>query len=268
MILKPLKEFKNNSLLKKEQSKPYISNIKYFKYNVFYSKGYSLINRILTNGYYERDLCKHLEKELKGIINPVFLDIGANIGLISIFLISRIKKLKIFAFEPGPHQYNLFNLTIKNNNLNEKICLYNKALSYETGVAKFATHEEKDVSGDGFLDTGRAGNSKIIDVNIETLDHWWDEISHKKIDLIKMDTEGAELWILQGAKNFLLKSKPIIYFEINEENLKPYPYKSKDILNWFNENDYKMYSFDNHIINLENLDYYLKKYDTFIARAK
>jgi FkbM family methyltransferase len=241
--------------------------IKYLSKKVFYSKDYSLIDRIIKDGYYEKELSFALKKELERFESPSFLDIGANIGLISIFLISKVKNLKIYAFEPGEHQYDLFKMTIENNELNNRINLFNTALGKENGKAKFSIHDNKDASGDGFFDTHRAGTTKTVEVNVTKFDDWWNKNNRPKIDIVKIDTEGAELWILQGAKEFLAACRPTIYMEINEENLKPYPYDHFDILKWVNENNLNLYSFGNTKITIENLEICMNKNDTFIVKS-
>jgi FkbM family methyltransferase len=250
-----------------KKNKPGNLYIKYLNKKVFYSKDYSLIDRIIKDGYYEKDLSFALKNELDRFESPSFLDIGANIGLISVFLISKVKNLKIYAFEPGTHQYDLFKTTIENNKLDDKINLFNTALGKENGKAKFSIHDNKDASGDGFFDTLRAGVTKTVEVNVMKFDDWWNKNNRPKIDIVKIDTEGAELWILQGAKEFLSECKPIIFMEINEENLKPYPYDQFEILKWLNENNLKLFSFYNTKITIENLELCMKKNDTFIIKS-
>ncbi|MBK6526928.1 MAG: FkbM family methyltransferase [Crocinitomicaceae bacterium] len=93
----------------------------------------------------------------------------------------------------------------------------------------FLIHNTQDASGDGFLDTGRAGKSKKIKVKTQKLDDWWRLNANPKIDFIKCDTEGAELFVLRGADDLVRHCKPFILLEIFHTNLQKYPYSALDI---------------------------------------
>ena len=230
-----------------------------------YSKGTSLIERIHRGKTYEPKLTNKLVDVLKGVQEPVFLDIGANIGLISLNLLSNIDNLRIYAFEPGPHQYQYLSKTICDNDLSKQVKLYQEALSNKPGVTSFSVHTSKHASGDGILDTGRSGSTKLIDVKCNTLDNWWESIGLTHIDLIKIDSEGAELWILEGARNLLANSKPIICLEINNENLSPYPYNELDILGYLSGLNYILKTIDSIEVNSENIFELVELTDDFIA---
>ena len=217
----------------------------YFGYKLFYScsrNGTGIINHIMCGRTYEQETCDFIKKSLDNVENPGFVDIGANIGLISIYMLKKIPKIKIYAFEPSPHQNMLFEKTIKENYLEDKIKLFKVALGEEDGEATFFAHNSANCSGDGFKDTGRGGNTKEIKVETTSLDSWCNKNNSPKIDLIKIDTEGAELYILMGAKEAIIKNSPIIFFEMQEVNYKVYGYNWVDILNFFNTVGYSIYT--------------------------
>ena len=67
-----------------DQFAPYIRTVHYCGYYVFYSKGTSIVQRIHDAGVYEGETCNAIVRELSHFKDPVFLDVGANVGLISI----------------------------------------------------------------------------------------------------------------------------------------------------------------------------------------
>jgi hypothetical protein len=68
--------------------KPFIQKRNYLGYNVYYSKGTSLIERLKEkNSIYEPEACTIIHKHLKNKKNPNFIDVGANIGLISLYVL-------------------------------------------------------------------------------------------------------------------------------------------------------------------------------------
>lgn len=123
-----------------------------------------------------------------------------------------------------------------------------------------------DASGDGFLDTGRAGKGSITKVSMTTLDNWWLNANKPKVNVLKSDAEGAELWILQGGIEFISHCKPVIFLEIYPPNLKPYPYSAHDILFWLNANNYNLETLSGQIIDPHNFPDYLETEITFMAR--
>ena len=122
--------------------------------------------------------------------NAVFVDIGANIGSVSLYVDNFNKfrddtnKIKVYAVEPEPHNLLLLEENIKNNPT-EKITVVNNAIWYE----------QKNV----FI-TNRGGNSSIVDgalvesveVLAITIQDLLDLYSIDKVDVMKIDIEGAE----------------------------------------------------------------------------
>jgi len=249
----------------KEILGPYEKHVFYKGFKLHYTKGTSIINRILTHNMYEQKLTQNIVKALVPIENPVFMDIGANIGLISLNVLSLLPNTKIYAFEPGPHQNSLLEKTIFDNDLNNHVFLIKKALSKSSGQEDFAIHKHKHASGDGLIDTGRAGVSTRAKVEATTLDLWWSSEKTPNIDVVKIDTEGAELWILQGAATFLKNCGPTIFLEINAENLESYPYGAEDIYIYLKECGYMLKTLEGNNITPENIREYLSETQDFIA---
>lgn len=250
--------------------KPYLNKIKYCGFDVYYVVGEGLIYRIRwgnTDRIYERQMCEKIKALLQKSDEPGFLDIGSNIGLVSFYLLSKVKNLKIYAFEPGPHQYKLFSISLFANKLDNSIELFNVALADKTGTMDFKIHvEEKDSSGDGFIDTQRAGPTKSITVKTLTLDDWWKSSNKPKIDVVKIDTEGAELMVLKGGKEFFSMSRPIIFLEIALSNLKNYPYNHSDVLGWLEDNNYELFTIDEEKCDGNNILKFLEKENSFTAK--
>lgn len=259
-----------NALYKiSDEFKPYLNKIKYQNYYVYYTKGNGLIQRIRfgnTSRTYEEKLSNLIINELNKNKNYNFLDIGANIGLISLNIIAKINGIKIYAFEPGFKQYFLFKMTIFANRLENNIKLYNKAVSDKIDKIKFSIHNSINNSGDGIIDTKRGGPTKEIEVDSITLDNWWIKNNKPIIKVIKIDTEDSELLILKGAEQFINNCKPTIFLEISLLNLKVYPYKPIDYLTWSKENNYQIFNEDWQKCDENNFQSYLEKNDLFIMK--
>ena len=174
----------------------------------------------------------------------------------------------IFAFEPGPRQRELLEMTVDKNHLKEKITVYSDGLGKIPGKAIFYTHDSKNIAHDGLIDTGRVGESRAIEVNITTFDDWWTSQNFPKVTVVKIDTEGAELWILQGAVKMLAGASPVLYLEIEPKNLRVYPHNHFNILAFLCENHYRLFTLKGVEITKENFNEYIGVEDTYVARIQ
>jgi FkbM family methyltransferase len=247
----------------REKEVPVLS-LHYKGTDIFYSEGTSLIKRIIDNGDYEPEVSDAILECISGIPAPVFVDIGANIGLISAAVLNGSPNVKIFAFEPGPHQYMLFKKTIAENHLEEKIMISDIALSNKKGEAKFKIHLSSDASGDGFIDTERAGPTRTIKVKTDTLDNWWLGMGKPAVNFLKMDTEGSEYYILDGARQLLQELRPKMLIEINLQNIRNYPFSAEDLFKRIDSLGYNVFSLGKERITEANRDAHMKKTDTFL----
>ncbi|MCS5712302.1 FkbM family methyltransferase [Candidatus Berkiella aquae] len=132
----------------------------------------------------------------------VFLDIGANIGAYSIMLMDKVKKL--YAFEAHPHTANLCKMNFLLNGLSEEQVIA-KAVSDNNQSTYFSNLDDGDP-----LNTIVQNSSQAIEVPSITLDQF---IQEKQFEsgtnfLLKIDVEGFEHHVLQGAADFL-KNQPI-----------------------------------------------------------
>lgn len=235
-------------------------------FKLCYSEGTSIVERYKRDGSYEADFIEVLVSKISTYSGEkAFLDIGANIGMISLSMLKAFPNMKIYSFEPGPHQADLFEKTIQHNQLEDKIALSRLALKNEKGIAHFSVHSSEDVSGDGFIDTERAGKTKKIQVDTDLLDNWWNKAGKPFVPFVKMDTEGSELWILQGAKEFISACRPMMFLEINDKNIRNYPYEVEDLMSEVESLNYKLKSLNEEEVTRENIMALIKESDTFIA---
>jgi|TARA_R110000822_G_scaffold196926_1_gene334850 FkbM family methyltransferase len=131
------------------------------------------------------------------------IDGGAHVGTWSIDLVKHFNW--VYAFEPIKELNDCFkkNITAKN------YTLYNTALSSHTGTTTFLYDQSN--TGDTFATS--EGNIECECVCI-------DELDFKDIDYIKLDCEGMEEKVLEGAVKTLYKHRPILQLEMKNKNLK------------------------------------------------
>ncbi len=161
-----------------------------------------------------------INKIFNNIGPKVVFDIGANLGNYSIKL-SKNPECQIYAFEPSPETVKLLQDNIRQI---KNIQIVNLAVSDMITKLKFYDYANRDSSQhatlykDIIIDCHK-GQTKEYDVYATTIDAFVEEFNIASIDLLKIDVEGNEYKVLQGAKKMLQKkSIKVIQFEFNEFN--------------------------------------------------
>ena len=139
----------------------------------------------------------------------IVVDIGANIGYYSIIAAKRVgEEGKVFAYEPENENLILLEKNIEINSFNNIIAI-KVALSNQFGTSKlYLTEDNKGTHS--LIDNRQTNNS--VAVGTDTLDHSLEQFGFPKIDLIKMDIEGAEILALDGFKRVIDTSPNLIMF--------------------------------------------------------
>lgn len=145
-----------------------------------------------------------------------FVDIGTHYGIYSLTAARKLKKGKVFSYEPVEENIQVFQKSIKENQFTN-IEVVNKAVSNESGKIKFNIANASDSSG-----IHKHPNTKTLEkreVTVTTLDE--DLLNEENIVLMKIDTEGNEMAVLNGM-NKILKNNPQVklLIEFNPKVLK------------------------------------------------
>ena len=168
------------------------------------------------------------------------MDVGANIGIVSLAVLSRVPDARVFAFEPGPHQHDLFAETIARNDLHRcDLALPDGAVRPPRDEPLRRARAAARRRG-RFRDTGRSGPARFVTVDTDTLDRWWERLGRPPLDVIKLDTEGSELLVLRGAVEIVRRHRPALFLEIDERNLRPYAYGTDDVRAFLEELGYEL----------------------------
>ena len=156
--------------------------------------------------------------------NSVVLDIGAHIGVYSVFF-SKGFNAKVFSFEPVPNTLKWLCKTLDINNCNDLVSVIPSAISDKAGKARFFISKTYDVSAanslvgydEGVIDS-RDGS---YEVDMISIDEFVKERAIKP-NVLKIDAEGVELQLLKGAAHTFLTYRPIATL-----GLHPFAYENK-----------------------------------------
>lgn len=161
--------------------------------------------------------------------NSTVLDIGANIGIMTVHLAKSIKNIKVYSFEPMPNNIKAFKRVINYFNL-KNVQLYELALGNSEGEVEMIMPVVSNVKMQGL---SHVVHESIKEFNegerLKTPLKMLDNIEELKktsnpITGIKIDIENFEFFALEGGKKLISNHHPIIYAEL-----------------WDNENRYKCF---------------------------
>ncbi len=190
---------------------------------------------------WDDDSIKNEVKACLSLINNkplLFLDIGANKGRYTNYLLQKFPKLECHLFEPSYNNYEFF---LKKKFTQKNIIINNFGLSDCASRTKLFS----DKSGSGLASlTKRRLNHFNIEMNFEEeillkrLDLYWED-NNKIIDYVKIDVEGHELDVLKGFGDLVFSTK-LIQFEFGGCNIDTRTY-FQDFWYFFKEKNFKLY---------------------------
>lgn len=154
---------------------------------------------LFVNGYYESETVDYIVKNVPE--NGVFIDVGANIGAISIEVAMKRPDVKIYAFEASNSVFSYLNSNkILNNCAN--LSIYNLAIHENEGedLDFFSPFE---LNGKGSFSPVFTTNAQKV--RTKNLDIFFQE-NQLTPDLIKVDVEGYELTVFKSMSNFMRKN--------------------------------------------------------------
>ena len=159
------------------------------------------------------------------------IDIGAHHGFYTLLASTKVGvDGKVISFEPSPKEREKLKYHLILNNCSN-VSVEGYALGKYNGETKFFIANGRD---SGFSSLRRPkinGQIRTIYVPIKTLDKYLQSRNIKKVDFIKIDVEGAELEVLEGAKNLLKRyPRPFILCEVSDKRTNAWNYKAKEII--------------------------------------
>jgi FkbM family methyltransferase len=140
------------------------------------------------------------------------LDIGANTGLYSLFAARRSPTATVHAIEPVPRVFWILEENIARNKVSNVTC-HRLALSNKRGaVTMYVPDDEVPVMA-SLVEGWRPGSARV-EVDACTVDDLVARLGISNLDLIKIDTEGTEHHVVEGAMRTIRNQRPFIICEV------------------------------------------------------
>jgi FkbM family methyltransferase len=174
-------------------------------------------------------------------------DIGANIGEITLLAAKRLSRGEVLAFEPMPQIYQRLCHNVGLNRF-ANVKTFNVGLYDEGGsLPMFAKNDNPyGTTNEGVTSLFHSGDDRQeAVVPLRRFDDVAQEAGLARLDVMKIDVEGAEWMVLQGAAQSIKKFRPVIIVEISESNFKRAGYAAKDMVAYLRGLDYHVQSLEN-----------------------
>jgi FkbM family methyltransferase len=172
----------------------------------------------------------------------VLVDVGAHIGEFTLLAAQAVGVTgQVHAFEPQPNLFPVLSENVQMNGLSNVI-LNCSAVSDHVGDIEFEICDEPTLSSIR-KHTTSALDSKLVRVACTSLDTYWTQ-EHPKIDLIKVDVEGAEKFVFEGAKRLLslpATEAPTWLFEYVPANYACFDYQPSELLELLKHYGYEVW---------------------------
>lgn len=163
---------------------------------------------LYVKGEFDPGVFAPIQSALKA--GGVFLDIGANVGYYSLLALDQVGPSgTVHAFEIDPRPLRCLNRTVKHYGL-ANLHVHAIAITNQDGTAVLSQASE---CGNSYV--SRTGQGLAVPTT--SIDSWIAGQSLSGIDAIKIDVEGGELPVLQGAMETLQRYRPVLVFEAYEE---------------------------------------------------
>jgi FkbM family methyltransferase len=185
---------------------------------------------ILNFGYYEKEdeniLFSVLDKD------SIIFDVGGNIGWYSLLFAKRLPNSVIYSFEPIDQTYKYLCANVVLNGV-QNVIPVNIGLTEKKGEIKYYFFPEGSVlaSEKNLINCTKA---KEVICRVETLDQFFEKEKIAKLDFIKCDVEGAELFTIKGGISTIKKYLPILFIELFERWAQQFNYHPNDVINLLN----------------------------------
>jgi FkbM family methyltransferase len=171
----------------------------------------------------------------------VIIDAGANFGYYTLMAAKRCgAEGKVYSFEPV---YDTFQNLTENIVLNgfQNIVANNIALWDKKEKLKIFTGKKNNTGMSAIAEHDQF-SGKIEYVEAISLDEFFTENEIQKVNVIKIDVEGSEPYILQGMKTILQKNSPVVLVEVNEVTLTAAGFKPLEIFSLLENFGYTSYN--------------------------
>jgi FkbM family methyltransferase len=175
----------------------------------------------------------------------VFLDVGANMGIYTMFAAKLVGAGgRVLAIEPSEREFQRLSFHVVLNDLGNVTCL-RLAAADKVGTAelKVAGEEKSGQNTLGRFVTESVEVLRVETVRTQPLDRIVAQYKLGRVDVIKIDVEGAELRVLRGLADTLERWRPKLLIELAPDALTAQETSPQELIEWLRDSRYELFEF-------------------------
>jgi FkbM family methyltransferase len=198
---------------------------------------------LFITGTFEPSEMSWLADNLKD--DMVFIDVGANIGIYTMFAAKLVGAGgRVLAVEPSEREFQRLSFHVVLNDLGNVTCLrFAAADKMGVGKLKVASEEKSGQNTLGKFVTETTELLRVETVRMYPLDRVIAEHKLARVDVVKIDVEGAELRVLRGLASTIERWRPKLLIELAPDALAAQNTSSEALVEWLRDSRYELFEF-------------------------
>ena len=168
----------------------------------------------LDAAIFEQILCDGSEYRLPGDIEPkVIFDIGANIGAAAVYFAARYPRAKVYCFEPLPENIELLRRNVAP--FGDRVIVIPMGLGESEGSFEYLPSDDPANFGGGTFHQVGCADTRSVRLPVTTLAKFCRLHQIDRVDVMKIDTEGAEWSVISGMPLPMLAKVGVLLGELH-----------------------------------------------------
>lgn len=172
---------------------------------------------------------RQYRRHLRGPVEGIMIDLGANVGAVTLDWARRSRALRVHAYEPNPATNTVLRHNVEANGLTDRITVFNDAVGRESGELRLWTNLNS-MTATGYSESPPAPGAVAMTVPQIDLNEVVRRAHGGPVALLKIDTEGAEADTLEGASPVTLQAIRQIILEYHVGLCPDAPLRCKEAL--------------------------------------
>jgi FkbM family methyltransferase len=198
----------------------------------------SVGREVLLHGCYEPETVALLSALLSE--GMTYVDVGANIGHHALIAAARVgDRGAIHAFEPTPATFEELRRNMSRNGHRGVTC-NNCALGDQVGTAQFYLADISECAANSLGRTVHV-TDRQVSVSLRTLDDYAVAAAIDRLDVLKIDVEGAEMLVLRGAERTIREFQPVIVLEFSKHTA-AFGYEAEELAHTLRNLQYELFT--------------------------
>jgi FkbM family methyltransferase len=198
----------------------------------------SFVPHLLTHRSWEPHVMRFLTRQLEA--SHVFVDVGANLGYFTVLCAPMVRR--VIAFEPVATNYRYCQANIALNAI-ENVDLRQCGLWHSDTMLKISNDTSSVMTAAVVPSDDAPGGERIHAVALDTLVASG-ELELPRLDVMKMDVEGSEMFALLGMQETIARFRPLIVMEVNRPMLGACGVTVDDVWEFFRSVSYEVRAFE------------------------